>query len=187
MCPTCVHTPDLMFPSSRMTPPHRAYCDRLLSFSRSLSPSLFNSSRLSLIFSQLRTRNTRCFRTKFLQSVRLILSTMGHVSIRHGKVIVIGFYLSLLDIGFIRRCWKNLLLSLDSSSWGQKIRTCVLLLEDGGKKEEKKNNTFDSRMFITSHTRFLRWCFDLRFSFSLPSLRAPPPDPPALPGRPLSR
>lgn len=138
MCPTCVHTPDLMFPSSRMTPPHRAYCDRLLSFSRSLSPSLFNSSRLSLIFSQLRTRNTRCFRTKFLQSVRLILSTMGHVSIRHGKVIVIGFYLSLLDIGFIRRCWKNLLLSLDSSSWGQKIRTCVLLLEDGGKKKKRK-------------------------------------------------
>lgn len=70
---------------------------------------------------------------------------------------------------------------------GTKNTYVCVITRGWGEKEEKKNNTFDSRMFITSHTRFLRWCFDLRFSFSLPSLRAPPPDPPALPGRPLSR
>lgn len=57
--------PDLMLPSSRMTPPQRAYMERLLA-SLSLSPSLFSSSCFSLIFSQFLRRNTRCFSTKFL-------------------------------------------------------------------------------------------------------------------------
>lgn len=61
--PSC--SPDLMLPSSRMTPPHRVYMDRL-PVSLSLSPSLFSSSCFSLIFSQFLRRNTRCFSTKFL-------------------------------------------------------------------------------------------------------------------------
>lgn len=59
------HSPDLMLPSSRMTPPQRVYMDRLLA-SLSLSPSLFSSSCFSLIFSQFLRRNTLCFSTKFL-------------------------------------------------------------------------------------------------------------------------
>lgn len=59
------HSPDLMLPSSRMTPPQRVYMERLLA-SLSLSPSLFSSSCFSLIFSQFLRRNTLCFSTKFL-------------------------------------------------------------------------------------------------------------------------
>lgn len=63
--PSLADLPDLMLPSSRMTPPQRAYMERLLA-SLSLSPSLFSSSCFSLIFSQFLRRNTRCFSTKFL-------------------------------------------------------------------------------------------------------------------------
>lgn len=63
--PSPADLPDLMLPSSRMTPPQRAYMERLLA-SLSLSPSLFSSSCFSLIFSQFLRRNTRCFSTKFL-------------------------------------------------------------------------------------------------------------------------
>lgn len=123
------------------------------------------------------------------QPVRLLMSMLGYVVVfKHILMSYwkdIGLYLSLLDIGFIRRCWKNLLLSLDSSSWGQKQMCDITRDKEGG-----KSSTTDSWIsFFTSHplTRFLRWCFDLRFSFSLPSLRAPPPDPPAFPGKPLIR
>lgn len=58
--------PDLMLPSSRQIPFQRLYNDAVWM----LSLTCFTSSCFCRIFSQFRTRNTWCFNTKFLHTLK---------------------------------------------------------------------------------------------------------------------